>query len=72
MRPDDVTKELTVFSLHPGVTREQVQANTGWPVRFATDVGVTAPPTTAELETLRDLQRRTELAHAGAPAAGAA
>ena len=72
MRPDPVTKELTVASLHPGVTREHVQANTGWPVRFAADLGETAPPTTAELETLRDLQRRTELAHAGAPAAGVA
>jgi glutaconate CoA-transferase, subunit B len=33
--PDPKTKELTVASLHPGVTREQVQEATGWPVKFA-------------------------------------
>jgi glutaconate CoA-transferase, subunit B len=63
---------LVVVSLHPGVTREQVRANTGWPVRLADDLAETPPPTAAELGTLRDLQRRTERAHAGAPAAGAA
>ena len=26
---------MTVVSIHPGVTREQIQDNTGWPVRFA-------------------------------------
>src|SRR5947209_16115343 len=30
MRPDPETRELTVTSLHPRVTREQVQSNTGW------------------------------------------
>ncbi|HEU4702308.1 MAG TPA: CoA-transferase, partial [Conexibacter sp.] len=72
MRPDPVTRELTVVSLHPGVIREQVSASTGWPVRFADDLADTPPPTAEELDTLRDLQRRTERAHAGAPAAGAA
>jgi glutaconate CoA-transferase, subunit B len=63
MRPDPETKELTVAALHPGVTREQVQAATGWELRFAADLGETAPPTTAELEVLRDLQARTARAH---------
>jgi glutaconate CoA-transferase subunit B len=61
-----------VTSLHPGVTREQVSANTGWSVRFADDLAETPPPTVDELATLRDLQRRTERAHAGPAAAGAA
>ena len=26
---------MTVVSIHPGVTREQIQDNTGWPVRYA-------------------------------------
>src|ERR687884_1706587 len=39
MRPDPETKELTVVSLHPGVTRDQVQANTGWQLRFAENAG---------------------------------
>ncbi len=30
--PDPETKEMTVVSIHPGVTREQIQENTGWPV----------------------------------------
>ena len=53
-------------ALHPGVTREQVEANTGWPVRFAEPLEQTPPPTAAELSTLRDLQRRTAEAHAAA------
>jgi glutaconate CoA-transferase subunit B len=69
MRPDPDTKELTVAALHPGVVREQVSAHTGWPVRFADDLSETPPPTPDELATLRDLQRRTERAHAGTPAA---
>jgi glutaconate CoA-transferase subunit B len=33
MRPDPVSRELTVAEMHPGVTREQIQAATGWPIR---------------------------------------
>ncbi len=64
MRPDPQTKELTVTALHPGVTREQVQANTGWQVRFAEMLETTPPPTDEELSVLRDLQARTARAHA--------
>ena len=68
MRPDAQTRELTVFALHPGVTREHVEANTGWVVRFAADLTVTAAPTAQELAVLRDLQARTARAHgAGSP-----
>jgi glutaconate CoA-transferase subunit B len=63
MRPDPQTKELTVTSIHPGVTREQIAQNTGWDVKFAPDVGDTAPPTEEELRVLRDLQARTAKAH---------
>ena len=63
MEPDPVTKELTVVSLHPGVTREQASAATGWPLRFAASVAETQAPTKEELETLRALQGRTDLAH---------
>ena len=64
MRPDPTTKELVVTALHPGVTREQVAENTGWPVRFADPLDETPPPSADELSTLRDLQRRTAEAHA--------
>ncbi|MEJ0011037.1 MAG: CoA-transferase subunit beta [Bauldia sp.] len=61
--PDPTTRELAVVALHPGVTREQVQAQCAWPVRFAAEVGVTPPPTETELGVLRDLQARTAKAH---------
>lgn len=64
-RPDAVTKEFTVVSLHPGVTLEQVQETCGWKVRFADNLEETPPPTELELKTLRDLQARTEKAHGG-------
>jgi glutaconate CoA-transferase subunit B len=63
MEPDPDTKELTVTSLHPGVSADEVRAATGWPLAFAAAVAETAPPTAGELETLRDLHRRTAEAH---------
>jgi glutaconate CoA-transferase subunit B len=62
--PDPETREMTVVSIHPGVTREQSQENTGWPVKFAAKVAETAPPTAKELEVLRELHARTARAHA--------
>jgi glutaconate CoA-transferase subunit B len=64
-RTDPETREFTVTSLHPGVTRERVQETCGWPVRFAARVEETPPPGRIEIETLRDLQARTKAAHAG-------
>lgn len=61
---DPETKEFTVISLHPRVTRVQVQETCGWTVRFAAEVAETPPPTRLELDTLRDLQARTTAAHA--------
>jgi len=68
MEPALETRELTVTRLHPGITREKVTNATGWEIRFAETVGETGLPTTAELETLRDLERRTKLAHGQATA----
>jgi len=69
MKPDDVTRELTVTQLHPGVTREQVQKATSWEIRFAENVEENAPPADNELSVLRDLLHRTAVAHRQAPAA---
>ena len=63
MEPDPVTKELTVTQLHPGIARDQVSKATEWEIRFAPELKETAAPTSLELETLRDLERRTKLAH---------
>jgi len=65
MEPDLATRELTVVSLHPGVTREAVAAACGWALRFASEVGETPAPTATELDVLRDLQARTARAHGG-------
>ncbi len=65
MEPDPVSKELTVVSLHPGVTRSQVEAECGWPLKFAAAVAETAAPTAEEISILRDLHARTKRAHQG-------
>ncbi|ODT45804.1 MAG: 3-oxoadipate--succinyl-CoA transferase subunit B [Methylobacterium sp. SCN 67-24] len=63
MAPDPESAELSVISLHPGVTREQVQAGCGWPLRFAADLTETPAPSDQELEVLRGLHARTRQAH---------
>ncbi len=63
--PDPITKELTLQSVHAGVTVEQVVAATGWPLKVAAQVQTTPAPTEMELSVLRDLNARTALAHAG-------
>ena len=68
MHPDPETMEFAVVTMHPGVTRETIEKNTGWPVRFAARVGETIPPSAVELDALRDLKARTAAAH-GLPAA---
>jgi glutaconate CoA-transferase subunit B len=62
--PDPETKEMSVVSIHPGVTREQIQENTGWPVKYAAQVEETKAPTGNELGVLRELHARTARAHA--------
>jgi glutaconate CoA-transferase subunit B len=43
---------------------EKVKAATGWPLKVAARLETTAPPTPEELSVLRDLQARTDRAHA--------
>jgi glutaconate CoA-transferase subunit B len=61
--PDPVTRELTVSSIHPGVTRAQIDDATGWPVRYAPRIETTALPTPTELDALHALLERTRRAH---------
>lgn len=65
MEPEAGTHEFVVTALHPGVTREQVVAATGWALRFADQVATTEAPSATELAALRDLQARTAAAHGG-------
>jgi glutaconate CoA-transferase subunit B len=65
LEPDARTKELTVASIHPGVTRRQVEEATGWPLKFKQEIMETPLPTPRELEVLRALHARTAQAHGG-------
>jgi len=47
------SKRMRVISLHPGVTREQIQAATDFPLLFADVVAESPVPTLEELNTLR-------------------
>ena len=52
---DPEHKRMRLDALHPGVTVEQVRANTGFELLLAPEIAVTAPPTADELAMLRAL-----------------
>lgn len=66
LEPDDASKELTMTHLHPGKTKGDASAATGWDLKFADTVAETASPTMNELEALRDLKQRSEEAYKAA------
>jgi len=51
---DAATGEMTLATLHPGVTLEEVRANMGWEPKVADDLGETPPPTQEELRLIRE------------------
>ncbi len=52
---DEDTRQMKVLGLHHGVTREQVQENTGFELKFHENIETTAPPRPEELAVLREL-----------------
>ena len=50
---EDDLRRMKVMALNPGVTRDQVQDNTGFELLFDDGLSVTEPPTEQELSTLR-------------------
>src|SRR5205085_3297128 len=60
LEPDPDTRELVLTQLHPGVTAEAAVEATGWPLRVATGVAVSPPPTETELTALRSLKTTVE------------
>jgi glutaconate CoA-transferase subunit B len=56
LEPDPRTKELTLAAVHPGVTTDEVRAETGWELRVRDDLHETEPPTDEELTVLRELR----------------
>jgi len=52
---DEDTREMKVLALNQGVTREQVQENTGFKLLFDAHVETAEPPRADELAVLREL-----------------
>ena len=52
---DEGSKRMKLLAVHPGVTAEQVQQNTGFDLLIAAALPVTDPPTKDELAVLRHL-----------------
>jgi len=48
------TGEAYLSSVHPGISIDDVKANTGWGLRLATEVKVTLEPSAAELGAIRE------------------
>ena len=54
--------QIRLVSLHPGVTAEQVQQNTGYPVHIPAEVPVTAAPTVEQLAVIAALDPHNQRA----------
>jgi glutaconate CoA-transferase, subunit B len=50
---DPETHEMILTSNHPGVSVADIAKETGWPLRLATELTETAPPSAAELSAVR-------------------
>jgi glutaconate CoA-transferase subunit B len=55
LEPDPATRELTLTSLHPGVTLQSAREAVGWPLAVAQNLVTTDPPSAIEITTLREL-----------------
>lgn len=66
LRPDPVTGELVLVSCHPGVTVEDVQAESGWRLRIAPEIGESVRPSSSELAALHALEGKP-MAHESQP-----
>lgn len=59
LEPDPRTKELTLATVHPGITVAEVRAATGWDLAVSPDLTTTTPPSAEELASLRTLTGKT-------------
>jgi glutaconate CoA-transferase subunit B len=55
---DEETGEMTLLTMHPGVTLEQVRESTGWEPKVSSALGETPPPSETELRIIRELDPR--------------
>ncbi len=51
---DAESGEMTLLTLHPGVSLEDVRANMGWDPKVSPDLGETPAPTEEELRLIRE------------------
>ena len=51
---DDATGEMTLVTLHPGMTLDDVRANMGWEPKVSPELGETPEPTPLELGLIRE------------------
>ena len=49
------SKQMMLLSVHPGVTVEQVQENSGFEIRIPPQISVTTPPSKKELDILKKI-----------------
>jgi glutaconate CoA-transferase subunit B len=54
-RFDEVTKEMYLDSLHPGVTVEEIKDNVSWDLKVANEIKVTERPTVEEVDLMRTI-----------------
>jgi len=57
---DPTSRRMRLTALHPGVTVDDVQANTGFEVLVSPTLAMTAPPTARELDILRSLDPKRQ------------
>jgi glutaconate CoA-transferase subunit B len=50
---DEETGEMTLLTVHPGVSVDDVRANMAWEPRVSESLGQTPPPTEGELRLIR-------------------
>jgi glutaconate CoA-transferase, subunit B len=64
LKPAADSQELTLVARYENVSVDKIRQATGWPLAIADNIDVVAAPTADELRVLRDLHKRTEIAHA--------
>jgi glutaconate CoA-transferase, subunit B len=65
LKPAADSQELTLVARYENVSVDKIRQATRWPLAIANNIDVVATPTADELRVLRDLHKRTEIAHAG-------
>ena len=65
LKPATRSQELTLVARYENVSVDRIRAAIGWSLAVADTIDVVAAPTAEELRVLRDLHKRTAIAHAG-------